>query len=86
LKLNLRDRPLAPGVDLDALAETLVGYSGADIVNICGKACAIPFIEAVERGVERDVTLDDFRQVMEEVTPSVSRKEVRKYEKFRFGE
>jgi SpoVK/Ycf46/Vps4 family AAA+-type ATPase len=36
--------------------------------------------------VERDVTLDDFRQVMEEVTPSVSRKEVRKYEKFRFGE
>lgn len=86
LELNLRDRPLAPGVDLDALAETLVGYSGADIVNICGKACAIPFIEAVERGVERDVTLDDFRRVMEEVTPSVSGKEIQKYEKFRFGE
>jgi len=86
LELNLRDRPLAPDVDLNALAELLEGYSGADVVNICNKACAIPFIEAVERGVERDVTASDFRQVMAAVKPSVSRKEVRKYEGFRFGE
>jgi transitional endoplasmic reticulum ATPase len=86
LELNLRERPLAPDVDLGALAEALERYSGADIVNICGKACAIPFIEAIERGVDRDVTLGDFRQVMAQAKPSVSGKEVQKYERFRFGE
>jgi len=60
--------------------------SGADVVNLCGKACAIPFIEVVERGIDRDVTMADFQQVMAEVKPSVRRKEVGKYEKFRFGE
>ncbi|MBN1956555.1 MAG: ATP-binding protein [Anaerolineae bacterium] len=86
LELNLRGRPLAADVDLDRLAESLAGYSGADIVNICGKACAIPFVEAVKQGVDRDVMVADFAQVMAAVKPSVDEKEVRKYEKFRFGE
>jgi transitional endoplasmic reticulum ATPase len=86
LELNLRDRPLAVSVDLDALADALEGYSGADIVNICGKACAIPFIDAVEHGVDRDVSLSDFQTVMADVTPSVKVKAVKKYERFHFGE
>jgi transitional endoplasmic reticulum ATPase len=86
LELNLRERPLAPDVDLDALAEALEGYSGADVVNLCGKACAIPFIEAVERRVDRDVALDDFQAVMTQVKPSVSCKEMQRCQKFRFGD
>ena len=82
LGLNLRDRPLAADVDLDALADMLAGYSGADIANMCRKACAIPFIEAVEQGVERDVNMADFQQVMGQVSPSVSRQEVARYEKY----
>ena len=86
LELNLHDRPLAEDVDLDRLAERLAGHSGADIVNVCGKACAIPFIEAVERGVERDVAMGDFEAVMAGARPSVSRKDVARFERFRFGE
>jgi transitional endoplasmic reticulum ATPase len=86
LELNLRDRPLGADVNLDLLADTLEGYSGADIVNICGKACAIPFIDAVEHGVDRDVSLGDFEAVMAKVKPSVNLKEVKKYERFHFGE
>jgi len=91
LDLNLEGRPLATdpsagsgqAVDLDALAARLAGYSGADVANLCRKACAIPFLEAVEEGVERDVTWHDFEAVMEEVRPSVSAKDLRRFEQFR---
>lgn len=82
LELNLKGRPLAPEVSLDTLAERLEGYSGADIVNICAKACAVPFIEAVEEGVERDVEGRDFEVVLQEVQPSVNLKDLRKFEEF----
>lgn len=80
LELNLKDRPLAADVDLSALAERLAGYSGADVVHICQRACEIPFLEAVTAGVRRDVTAADFESAMEEVKPSVSGKELKKYE------
>ncbi len=85
LALNLTGRPLAPAVDLDALALRTEGYSGADVVNICRKACAIPFLEAVEAGVDRDVAWNDFEAVMEGVKPSVSPKDLTRFEKFRDG-
>lgn len=85
VELNLADRPLAPDVGLDALAERLEGYSGADIVNICRKACAIPFLEAVEEGVERDVAWRDFEMVLEQVRPSVSAKDLKRFEQFSSG-
>jgi transitional endoplasmic reticulum ATPase len=83
LELNLASRPLAPEVGLDVLAERLAGYSGADIVNICRKACAIPFVEAVEEGVERDVEMADLQAVMEGVRPSVSFRDLKRFEQFR---
>ncbi len=85
VELGLKGRPLAPDVDMGALAERLEGYSGADIVNVCRKACAIPFLEAVEQGVERDVTRQDFEEVLAEVQPSVSAKDLKKFEAFKAG-
>ena len=35
LEINLRDVELSPDVDLEAIAEKLEGYSGADITNVC---------------------------------------------------
>lgn len=35
LKINLKDVPLAPDVDLSEVAGVLDGYSGADITNVC---------------------------------------------------
>jgi len=85
LGLNLSDRPLADDVSLDELADMLEGYSGADIVHICGKACAIPFIETVQTGEERDVEMSDFMSVIHEVKPSVSPRELKRFEAFAFG-
>ena len=82
LELNLSKRPLAPDVTLEKLAERVQGYSGADIVNICAKASAIPFIEAVEEGVEREVEWRDFEEVLAGVNPSVSPKDLKRFEEY----
>lgn len=86
LELNLRNRPLGADVDLSALAEMLTGYSGADVAHVCRKACAIPFVEAVEQGVDRDVCLADFMTTLTQVKPSVSRLEVARYVRYSRGE
>ena len=82
LELNLADRPLATEINLDGLAERLEGYSGADIVNIGRKACAIPFVEGVHTGVEREVAWADFEAVLESVRPSVAPKELEWFQKY----
>jgi transitional endoplasmic reticulum ATPase len=82
LELNLKDRPLAADIEITALAQRLEGYSGADIVHICQRACEIPFLEAVTAGVQRDMTVADFEAVLGELKPSVNGRELKKYEVF----
>lgn len=86
LELHLRGRPLAADVDLDALTARLEGYSGADIAYLCRRACAIAFLEAVRMGIERDVTMEDFAQVLARMKPSVDPEEVRQYARFGQGD
>ena len=82
LEINLKDRPLAAEVRFDDLAQLSDGYSGADVANLCRKACAIPFIESIQTGVDRDVERRDFESVIAQVKPSVNPKELARYEKF----
>ena len=84
IELQLALRPLATDITFMTLAERLVGYSGADIVNICHKASAIPFIEGVKTGQSRDMTWTDFETVLETIRPSVSEKQLAKYKNFRW--
>mmetsp|Transcript_17270 Transcript_17270/g.56079 ORF Transcript_17270/g.56079 Transcript_17270/m.56079 type:complete len:190 (-) Transcript_17270:937-1506(-) len=41
LKAALRKSPLAPEVDLEFLAKTTHGFSGADLTEICQRACKL---------------------------------------------
>lgn len=83
LELNLRDRPLAPEIDLAALTVELEGYSGADIAYICTRASQRAFLDAVESGIERMITWDDFAAILAERQPSVTPAQLRRYEQFR---
>lgn len=74
--LALADRPLDPAVTFAWLVDCLSGYSGADIVNVCRKACSIPFIESVQTGIARPILQQDFETVLATVTPSVTQKDV----------
>ena len=82
LDLYLADRPLAPDVDLDRLAESLTGYSGADIAELCERSAAQVFIQSIRTGTDREITTADMQSVVSAIGPSVSPKELAKYEKW----
>ena len=82
LDLELARRPLAADVDLARLAESLAGFSGADIAEICQRSAARVFLESIREGTDREITAEDIRLVLSTMRPSVSAKELRKYEQW----
>ena len=79
LDLYLAERPLAADVDLDRLAESLAGYSGADIADICQRCAARVFMESIREGTEPDISEQDVQTVLFGIQPSVSLRLVEKY-------
>ncbi len=80
LDIYLLKRPLAPNVDLDALARMLDGYSGADIQYICERAATIPFLRIVAGGKEGDITPEAVAQALNENPPSVKPEHLKRFE------
>jgi len=50
----LRKSPVAKDVDLEALAKATAGYSGADLTEICQRACKLAIRQSIEKDVERE--------------------------------
>jgi cell division protease FtsH len=69
LRAHTRDVPLAPDVDLAALAATTVGMVGADLANLVNEAALL----AARRGHEQ-VTMGDFSDALEKIVLGVARK------------
>lgn len=73
-KANLRKSPLNKDVDIDYLAEHTEKFSGADISEICQRACKYAIHESIEKEIAREkareaagitTTDDDFDPVPE---------------------
>ena len=85
LQIHTRGMPLADDVDLEALAASLHGYTGADIRALCQEAALIvlrrylPNIDLESRKIPPEildkmvVTLADFREAMAQIVPSAMR-------------
>ncbi|XP_078285772.1 transitional endoplasmic reticulum ATPase-like isoform X2 [Rhinoraja longicauda] len=54
LKANLRKSPIAKSVDLGYLAKITHGFSGADLTEICQRACKLAIREAIEAEIKRE--------------------------------
>ena len=54
LKANLRKSPVAQDIDLGFLAKSLNGFSGADLTEICQRACKMAIREAIETEMRRE--------------------------------
>jgi len=69
LKIHTSKMPLSPDVDLDMLAKSAAGYSGADIESICREAA----MNALRRDTDsKEVTLIDFKDAMARIRPSIT--------------
>ena len=89
LDIHLGHRPLDANVDLDALADRLEGYSGADIKYICDRAATIPFLQAVGNGggaaADDEIDIDHaiLDTVLRATPPSVTDAAVERFETWR---
>ncbi|MEM3400055.1 MAG: ATP-binding protein [Candidatus Micrarchaeia archaeon] len=59
-KLHSKNRPLEKNINWGRLARATIGYSAADIKQICEDAAAIPWKEAMKTGKERKIRTSDF--------------------------
>ncbi|KAM6940564.1 transitional endoplasmic reticulum ATPase-like [Xenentodon cancila] len=54
LKANLRKSPIAKDVDLEILSSITEGFSGADLTEICQRACKLAIREAIEAEINAE--------------------------------
>jgi len=68
-KIHMKNMPLSKDVDMEKLARTAGGYSGADISSVCREAA----MTALKRDINtKEVTFSNFQKAMERVAPSMT--------------
>ncbi|KAK3033498.1 hypothetical protein RJ639_032727 [Escallonia herrerae] len=65
-KACLRKSPVSKDVDLSALSHYTHGFSGADITEICQRACKYAIRENIEKDIEREKRESENPEAMEE--------------------
>lgn len=65
LKAALRKSPVAPDVSLEFLAKNTNGYSGADLQEICQRACKL----AIRESIDKEIAAERKRQEAREANP-----------------
>lgn len=82
LEIYLAKRPLDPKIDLNQLAESLDGYSGADIKYLCDRAAMLPFMQTLADGTERTIDASAIESARESVKPSVHPDALKRFEEW----
>ncbi|GIY04353.1 katanin p60 ATPase-containing subunit A-like 1 [Caerostris darwini] len=94
LKINLREVEVSPDLDLEEVANTLDGYSGADITNVCRDASMMAMRRKIagltpeeirnlpKEELELPVSPEDFREAIKKINKSVSKEDLEKYDKW----
>ncbi len=79
---SLKGTPVSGDVNVDELVALSEGYSGADIEEVCDRAKEDPLLESIKNDKEVPVTRGNFVAAFSAVPPSVSKKEVERFEKY----
>ncbi|WP_297444996.1 ATP-dependent zinc metalloprotease FtsH [Desulfurobacterium sp.] len=69
LKIHTKNKPLAEDVDLEVIARSTPGFSGADLANIVNEAALI----AARKGHGK-IMMEDFEEAKDKVTMGIERK------------
>lgn len=94
LRATLRKSPVATDVDLVYMAKATKGFSGADLTEICQRACKLAIRESIEKAIANSDAMSDdtdpvpeitrahFQESMASARRSVSDNDIRKYDMF----
>jgi transitional endoplasmic reticulum ATPase len=78
--VHLVGRPVAQDIDLSEIAKKTERYSGADLANLVREAATIAVRREMMTGVRSPIAMDDFRQVLPRIKPSISLRMISDYE------
>lgn len=53
-KANLRKSPVAKDVDMNYISKVTHGFSGADLTEICQRACKLAIRQSIETEIRRE--------------------------------
>lgn len=62
LKATLKKSPLSPDIDLSYIAKVTSGFSGADLAEICQRACKLAIRESIEKDISRKENADAMQE------------------------
>ena len=79
---NMKNVPVSKDFDIDKIVEQTDGYSGADLEELCDRAKDEPLLKAIATDSVVDVTNEDFDKILEKMPPSVTPKEIERFEKY----
>lgn len=74
--------PVSKDFDVEKIVEKTQGYSGSDIEELCDRAKDEPLMKSIETDTLVLVTNKNFDDVLEKFPPSVTKKEIEKFEKY----
>ncbi len=66
LGLELEERPVVPGIDLDVIAKSTSGYSGADLKNIVETASDIAIERSIDSGHEVPIEAEFLKDALQD--------------------
>ena len=69
LKVHTKDKPLAPDVDLEVIAKSTPGFSGADLANLVNEAALL-----AARKNKDVIEMEDFEEAKDKILMGVERK------------
>jgi len=67
LKATLRKSPVSEDVDLKKLAEVTHGFSGADLTEICQRACKLAIRQSIEEDIRRSREIKERQEAGEQM-------------------
>lgn len=97
LKATLKKSPISKNVNMEYMAKMTNGFSGADLAEICQRACKLAIRESIEKDMTRretnemvdeeydpvpEITKEHFQEAMKYARRSVNDNDIRRYEMF----
>jgi len=71
LRRELAERPIGDDVDVAAIAAETEGYSGADLVHLCGVAVELALERALDTGAVAPIVQDMLVRAQQDTQPSI---------------